>query len=160
MLGLGATQLEDDMHRLLSSLFHQGVLDDHFSQLQRLQDHDSPNFVVEVVSIYFRESEKLLTTLRALLLERECTDYKKMGTHLNRLMGSSSSIGANRVRNVCVALRTFSERSNRAGCINSLEQLEYEQCLLKSKLHELFQLEQQRLMASGLGYGYHSIMLD
>lgn len=42
----------------------QGVLDEQFMQLQQLQDDSSPNFVLEVISIYFRESEKMLTNLR------------------------------------------------------------------------------------------------
>lgn len=49
--------------------------------------------------------------------EREFSDYKKMGIHLNQFMGSSSSIGAKRVRNVCVAFRAASEQNNRAGWV-------------------------------------------
>jgi hypothetical protein len=67
MLGFGADLLWADMNRLLGFLFHQGVLDEQFLQLQQLQDHTSPNFVSEVVNIYFHESEKLLTNLRSLL---------------------------------------------------------------------------------------------
>lgn len=43
------------------------MLDEQFIQLRQLQDDSSPNFVYEVVTIYFRESEKLLRNLRALL---------------------------------------------------------------------------------------------
>jgi len=45
-------------------------------------------------------------------MERE---YKKMGIHLNQFMGSSSSIGAKRVTNVCAAFRAATDQSNRAG---------------------------------------------
>lgn len=48
-------------------------------------------------------------------MDREFSDYKKIGLHLNQLVGSSSSIGARRVRNVCVAFRSASELSNRPG---------------------------------------------
>ncbi|XP_010247594.1 PREDICTED: pseudo histidine-containing phosphotransfer protein 6-like isoform X2 [Nelumbo nucifera] len=152
MLGFGADRLRADMNRLLALLFHQGVLDEQFLQLQQLQDETSPNFVFEVVTIFFRESEKLLRNLRGLLLDRELSDYKKMEIHLNQFMGSSSSVGAKRVRNVCVAFRAASEQSNRAGCLRALELLEHEYCYLKNKLHELFQLEQQRVMAAGVRY--------
>ncbi|KAA8540497.1 hypothetical protein F0562_024584 [Nyssa sinensis] len=67
LLGLGADRLRADMNRLLASLFHQGVLDEQFLQLQQLQDETSPNFVSEVVNIFFHESEKLLRNLRGLL---------------------------------------------------------------------------------------------
>ncbi|XP_008775183.2 pseudo histidine-containing phosphotransfer protein 6 [Phoenix dactylifera] len=152
MLGLGAARLEADMNRLMALLFHQGVLDEQFMQLQQLQDESSPNFVSEVISIYFRESEKLLKNLRSLLADRECTDYTKIGIHLNQLMGSSSSIGAKRVRTVCLAFRAASEHSNWSGCLRLLEVLEHEYCYLKTKLHELFQMEQHRVMAAGARY--------
>ncbi|XP_052176473.1 pseudo histidine-containing phosphotransfer protein 6 [Diospyros lotus] len=152
MLGLGADRLRADMNRLLASLFHQGVLDEQFLQLQQLQDHSSPNFVSEVVTIYFHESEKLLSNLRQLLLDREFSDYKKMGMHLNQLMGSSSSIGAKRLRNICVAFRAATEQNNRNACLRALELLEHEYCYLKNKLHELFQIEQQRVLAAGVRY--------
>ncbi|CAN0878331.1 Pseudo histidine-containing phosphotransfer protein 6 [Linum grandiflorum] len=147
------------MNRLLSLLFHQGVLDEQFLQLQQLQDESSPNFVSEVVNIYFHESEKLLSSLRRLLMEEgeesEGCDYGKIGIHLNQFMGSSSSIGAKRVRNVCLAFRSASDRTNRHGCLRALEVLEHEYCYLKNKLHELFQLEQQRVLAAGVRYPMH-----
>ncbi|KAI9110189.1 hypothetical protein K1719_018631 [Acacia pycnantha] len=160
MLGLGADRLWADMNRLLAFLFHQGVLDEQFLQLQQLQDESSPNFVSEVVNIYFHESEKLLRNLRSLLMDKELLDYKKMGIHVNQLMGSSSSIGANRVRNVCVAFRAATDQNNRAGhvpshflsCLRALEMLEHEYCYLKNKLHELFQIEQERALAAGVRY--------
>ncbi|KAL4328379.1 hypothetical protein AHAS_Ahas13G0194200 [Arachis hypogaea] len=130
----------------------QGVLDEQFLQLQQLQDETSPNFVSEVVNIYFHESEKLLRNLRGLLMEKEFSDYKKMGIHLNQLMGSSSSIGAKRVTNVCLAFRAATDHSNRSGCLRALEMLEHEYCYLKNKLHELFQIEQQRALAAGVRY--------
>ncbi|GFP94692.1 histidine-containing phosphotransfer protein 6 [Phtheirospermum japonicum] len=101
MLGLNMDQLRVDMNRLLALLFHQGVLDEQYLQLQQLQDESSPNFVFEVVNIYFHDSEKLLRNLRGLLMDKEFTDYKRMGIHLNQFMGSTSSIGAQRFRNVC-----------------------------------------------------------
>ncbi|CAN4088510.1 unnamed protein product [Withania somnifera] len=149
MLGLGVERLRADRNRLLALLFHQGVLDEQYLQLQQLQDESSPNFVSEVVNIYFQESEKLLRNLRSLL---EFSDYKKMGVHLNQFIGSSSSIGAKRVRNVCLAFRVASEQNNRLGCFRALELLEHEYCYLKNKLHELFQIEQQRLLAAAVRY--------
>ncbi|KAI5414130.1 histidine-containing phosphotransfer protein 6, variant 2 [Lathyrus oleraceus] len=140
MLGLGADLLWADMNRLLAFLFHQGVLDEQFLQLQQLQDHTSPNFVSEVVNIYFHE------------MEREFSDYKKMEIHLNQFIGSSSSIGAKRVTSICIAFRAASEQDNRAGCLRALEMLEHEYCYLKNKLHELFQIEQQRALAAGVRY--------
>ncbi|KAH7859169.1 hypothetical protein Vadar_032482 [Vaccinium darrowii] len=152
LLGLGANQLLADMNRLLSLLFHQGVLDEQFLELQQLQDDSSPNFVYDVVNIYFNESEKLLSNLRGLLVDKEFSDYKKMGKHLNQLMGSSSSIGAKRISNICLAFRAASDQNNRPACLRALEMLENEYCYLNNKLHEFFQIEQQRVLAGGVRY--------
>ncbi|CAM8943252.1 unnamed protein product [Rhodiola kirilowii] len=152
MLGFQVDSLRADMNRLLALLFHQGVLDEQFLQLQQLQDDTSPNFVSQVVNIFFHESEKLLKNLRELLIDKELWDSNKMGIHLNQLMGSSSSIGAKRVRNGCVAFRAAAEQNNRLGCIRALEILEHEYCYLKNKLQELFQMEQQRMLAAGIRY--------
>ncbi|KAG2372386.1 histidine-containing phosphotransfer protein [Vigna angularis] len=48
-------------------------------------------------------------------MDREFSDYNKKGNHFNQFMGSSSSIGAKTVRNVCVAFRAAAEQNNRAG---------------------------------------------
>ncbi|KAL3736786.1 hypothetical protein ACJRO7_025683 [Eucalyptus globulus] len=74
-------------------------------------------------------------------MDRELSDYRKMEIHLKRMMGGSSSIGAKRVRNVCIAFRSASRQSNHAGCLRALELLEQEYCYLNNKPHELFQLD-------------------
>lgn len=51
-------------------------------------------------------------------VDKEFSDYKKMGKHLNQLMGSSSSIGAKRVNNICLAFRAASEQNNRPACVS------------------------------------------
>lgn len=43
--------------------FEQGILDDQFTQLQELQDENNPDFVVEVVTLFFQDTERLLNEL-------------------------------------------------------------------------------------------------
>lgn len=40
-----------------------GFLDGQFGQLQLLQDESNPDFVVEVVSLFFEDSERILNDL-------------------------------------------------------------------------------------------------
>ena len=41
----------------------QGILNDQFTQLQLLQDETNPEFVVEVVNLFFQDSQRLLHIL-------------------------------------------------------------------------------------------------
>lgn len=43
--------------------WEKGFLDAQFMQLQQLQDENNPDFVVEVVSLFFEDSERLLKEL-------------------------------------------------------------------------------------------------
>ncbi|XP_047312689.1 histidine-containing phosphotransfer protein 5-like [Impatiens glandulifera] len=142
------SQLQRQFVDYATSLYREGFLDDQFSQLQKLQDESNPDFVVEVVSLFFEDSEKLLSNM-AIALEQPMVDYKQIDAHVHQFKGSSSSIGAKRVKNVCVAFRNVCEEKNIEGCVNCLQQLKSEYNLVKNKLQNLFRLEQQILSVGG-----------
>lgn len=141
-------RLQQRLIQLTNSLFQEGFLDEQFTQLQQLQDDSNPDFVTEVVVLFFEDSEKLLHNL-ANALDKEVIDYKKIDAHVHQFKGSSSSVGAQRVKNLCIAFRAFCNDNNRAGCIQCLQQLKEEYYLFKDKLQDLFHLEQQILSAGG-----------
>ncbi|KAI9099085.1 hypothetical protein K1719_024852 [Acacia pycnantha] len=131
-----------------ASLFQEGFLDDQFTQLQQLQDESNPDFVVEVVTLFFEDAERLLNEL-AKALGQGSIDFKRVDAHVHQLKGSSSSIGAQRVQKVCIAFRSYCEEQNVEGCLKSLQQLKEEYWLVKNKLETLFKMEQQLLAAGG-----------
>ncbi|MED6119749.1 peroxiredoxin type-2 [Stylosanthes scabra] len=113
-----------------------------------LQDDNNPDFVVEVVSLFFQDSHKLLNDL-TIALDQKSVDFKKIDAHVHQLKGSSSSIGAQRVKNCCIAFRNFCEEQNTDACLKCLHQVKQECCLVKNKLETLFRLEQQIMAAGG-----------
>lgn len=141
-------QLQNQYIEFRTTLHREGFLDDQFVQLQKLQDDSSPDFVVEVVSLFFQDSENLLNNL-ATALHQRVVDFKQVDSHVHQFKGSSSSIGANRVKNACVAFRKFCEEKNLEGCLNYLHHIKHEYYLVKNKLETLFRLEQQILAAGG-----------
>ncbi|PSS33925.1 Histidine-containing phosphotransfer protein [Actinidia chinensis var. chinensis] len=141
-------QLQRQFVEHTASMFHEGFLDGQFSQLQQLQDESNPDFVVEVVSLFFQDSERLLNELTR-ALDQKCVDFKKVDAHVHQLKGSSSSIGAQRVKNSCFNFRNFCEEQNTEACFRCLQLVKQEYLLVKNKLETLFRLEQQILAAGG-----------
>ncbi|KAM7514606.1 hypothetical protein LguiA_004189 [Lonicera macranthoides] len=141
-------QLQRQFFDYTRSLYTEGFLDDQFKQLQKLQDDTNPDFVIEVVSLFFDDSEKLLNNL-ATALQQQIVDFKQVDAHVHQFKGSSSSIGAQRVKNVCIAFRNFCEEKNLEGCLRCLQQVKREFYLVKSRIEALFNLEQQILAAGG-----------
>uniref|UniRef100_A0A7N0UZF9 Histidine-containing phosphotransfer protein n=1 Tax=Kalanchoe fedtschenkoi TaxID=63787 RepID=A0A7N0UZF9_KALFE len=136
----------NQMHRQISamrqSFFDQGYLDEQFIQLEELQDDVNPNFVEEVVTLYYRDSSRLLQTIEQ-ALERGTYDFHKLDSCMHQFMGSSSSIGAKKVKSECGFFMEYCRAGNREGCVRSFQQLKREYAVLKKKLETYFQLLRQ-----------------
>eukprot|EP00253_Pinus_taeda_P023532 PITA_23532 len=145
---MAINELQQRRINLVTTLCQEGILDEHFTQLQQLQDEINPDFVQEVISLFFEDSQKMLNTLQN-TLNQEPVDYKKVDSCLNHFKGSSSSIGAQRVKNVCTIFRACCEEKMKTGCLQCLQELKQEYYLLKDKLEILLKLEQQIRRAGG-----------
>ncbi|XP_031255442.1 histidine-containing phosphotransfer protein 1-like [Pistacia vera] len=141
-------QLQKKLVDYKTSLFNEGILDDQFTQLQQLQDESNPDFVVEVVSLFFKDSERLFDEL-AKTLDQQNVDFNRLDAHVHQLKGSSSSIGAQRVQKVCILFRNYCEVRNIEECLKCLQQLKREYYFVKNKLETLFKLEKQIMEAGG-----------
>ncbi|XP_052192156.1 histidine-containing phosphotransfer protein 1-like [Diospyros lotus] len=144
----GVAQLQRQLADYTASLYNEGFLDEQFTQIQQLQDESNPDFVVEVVSLFFEDSERLLSELTR-ALDQPTVDFRKLDAHVHQLKGSSSSIGAQRVQKVCIFFRNLCEGQNVEGCLQCLQQVKTEYSLVKNKLETLFKLEQEVLAAGG-----------
>ncbi|EOY26928.1 Signal transduction histidine kinase [Theobroma cacao] len=124
------------------SLFDQGYLDEQFIQLEELQDDANPNFVEEVVTLYYRDSARIILNLEQ-ALERKPFDFNKLDGLMHQFKGSSSSIGAKKVKAECTLFREYCKSGNGEGCTRAFQQLKREYATLKRKLEAYFQLARQ-----------------
>ncbi|XP_010684728.1 histidine-containing phosphotransfer protein 1 isoform X1 [Beta vulgaris subsp. vulgaris] len=140
--------LERQFIDYMKSLYMEHYLDDQFTQLQKLADESNPDFVYEVVTLFFQDSEKLIDNLTK-ALNLQVIDFNQVANHAHQFKGSSSSIGAHRVKNQCVKFRAYCEERNHDGCLTVLQDLQQEYIVLKKKFEILFQLEQDIVKNGG-----------
>ncbi|XVF74509.1 hypothetical protein PTKIN_Ptkin13bG0115900 [Pterospermum kingtungense] len=103
------------------SLFDQGYLDEQFIQLEELQDDANPNFVEEVVILYYRDSARLILNIEQ-ALERKPFDFNKLDGYMHHFKGSSSSIGAKKVKAESTLFREYCKSRNGDGWQDKLGQ--------------------------------------
>ena len=78
--------------------------------------------MVEVVSLFFEDSEKLLNDLSR-ALDKQNVDFKRVDSHVHQLKGNSSNIGAQRAKNACIVFRNYCKEHNTDACLSCLQQV-------------------------------------
>ncbi|CAD5195928.1 pseudo histidine-containing phosphotransfer protein 2-like [Musa acuminata AAA Group] len=137
-----ASSLQRQLASMKKNLFDQGYLDEQFYQLEELQDESSPNFVEEVVTLFFRDSSRLVANIDQ-ALQKYPQDFRRLDNFMHQLKGSASSIGAAKMKNECTSFREFCNKENREGCLRSFQKVKKEHAVLKQKLENYFQLLRQ-----------------
>ncbi|CAA3001005.1 histidine-containing phosphotransfer 4 [Olea europaea subsp. europaea] len=140
--------MERNSHRQLAnmkkSLFDQGYLDqEQFTQLEELQDDANPNFVEEVVTLYYRDSARLIQNIEQALAEKNPLDFTKLDNYMHQFKGSSCSIGAKKLKNESTQFREYCRTGNGEGCKRTFRQVKKEYSALKKKLEQYFQFARQ-----------------
>ncbi|KAB2013391.1 hypothetical protein ERO13_A09G138100v2 [Gossypium hirsutum] len=106
--------LKTQLKNFVQSMFEEGVLDNQFSQIQALQDSTNPNFVEEVITLFCNDAERIINEINR-NLGYQNVDFSNLDSYVHQLKGSSSSIGANRLKLACANLRQASDERNKEG---------------------------------------------
>lgn len=78
------------------------------------QDDSNPDFVAEVVELYFEDSASKIEKMAARLQEG-MVDYNEMDQIVHQFKGSSASFGARAMAALCVQLRDACHQQNQVG---------------------------------------------
>ncbi|KAI3707184.1 hypothetical protein L6452_25478 [Arctium lappa] len=122
-----------------NSLFQQGYLDEQFIQLEDLQDDANPNFVEEIVTLFYSDSTRLIRNIET-ALDNYPLNFCKLDDYMHQFKGSSSSIGAKKVKEECSQFQECCKARNTQGCIAAFRQVKHEHATLKRKLETYFQV--------------------
>lgn len=133
---------------LVLELQQQGVLDDQFSQLMGLQDESNPDFVAEVVQLYYEDSAAKIDRMCSMLVV-DPPNYAELDALVHQFKGSSASLGAAAIAQLCIRLREGCQVHDRQSCIELANALRSAYVLLKSKLDLFLGLESQKKQISG-----------
>ncbi|KAJ4822786.1 Histidine-containing phosphotransfer protein 4, partial [Turnera subulata] len=125
-----------------------GYLDDQFVELEDLQDDSNPNFVEEIVSLFYSDSARLILNIDQALGDRP-TDFDKLDVYMHQFKGRCSSIGAKRVKAECAQFTEHCSAGNIEGCVRSFQQVKQEYATLRRKLETYFQLLKQAELGDG-----------
>ncbi|XP_057799855.1 histidine-containing phosphotransfer protein 4-like isoform X5 [Salvia miltiorrhiza] len=136
-VGLSTTQRIESQEKRI--YLFQGYLDEQFLQLEDLQDEVNPNFVEEVVKLFYTDSVRLIRSIE-LTLENTPWDFEKLDKIMHQFKGSSSSIGAKRVKKECTQFQEYCKVGNFDGCMREFQEVKQEHAALKRKLENYFQV--------------------
>ena len=108
------------------------------------QDETNPDFVSEVVELYFEDSASKIEKLGAILRDGAAPDFGKVDEVVHQFKGSSASFGAHAMAHCCVQLREACHARDTAACQALLGQLQASFLELRGRLETLLTLERQR----------------
>jgi histidine-containing phosphotransfer peotein len=139
-----------ELETLVRQMASEGVLDDQFQQLLALQDESNPDFVREVVTLYFEDSMGKIERVQQ-LLNGPSPDYAELDAIVHQFKGSSASLGATHITQLCIKLREACQAQNVAACAALVAQVREAYALLQARLQVFLQLEARHKAALAAG---------
>eukprot|EP00241_Pyramimonas_parkeae_P009776 CAMPEP_0114242894 /NCGR_PEP_ID=MMETSP0058-20121206/10449_1 /TAXON_ID=36894 /ORGANISM="Pyramimonas parkeae, CCMP726" /LENGTH=143 /DNA_ID=CAMNT_0001355597 /DNA_START=295 /DNA_END=726 /DNA_ORIENTATION=- len=137
-----AAAISEQIEMLQSELYGIGILDEQFAQLQLLEDESNPNFVSEMLQLYFEDTGQKLDRL-ATMIKEESVNLPELDSIFHQLKGSSSSVGAQAMAAACADCREYCQRQDQQSVPYAFERMMAAFNELKERLGELMDLQTQ-----------------
>ncbi|XWS73940.1 hypothetical protein CRYUN_Cryun02cG0172500 [Craigia yunnanensis] len=133
------TTLSQQLKNYIQTMHDQGILDHHFDHVKSLQNEENPQFVMDVISMFFNDAQNGIAQLNA-HLNSAVVDFAKVINFVHQLRGSSSSIGGQRMALACRELRHACDNRNKERCLEIFERVKQEYNTLQECLNTISQV--------------------
>lgn len=140
-------EVDEQLHRAVSTLVQEGLLTEQFFELVGLQDDHDPNFLSELIELYFTTSEEKVREMDRILENVDDaaeSDYVELGNIAHKLKGSSAIFGAQIVTELCGALREACEMRQREGCRGVIARQGEALEQLRARMKEITELDSRK----------------
>ncbi|XP_013675587.3 pseudo histidine-containing phosphotransfer protein 2 [Brassica napus] len=127
------------LQEMRQSFFNEGYLNCQYTQIEALEKDSSPYFIVEIITLYFRDSPNVIAALEH-ELAREPIELPKITKCINRLKSSSASIGAIKINNELEKANILLQAGNVEGMKEAVRRIKKEHSELRAKFETYFQL--------------------
>lgn len=138
---MSVAEVSQQIEELVNQSLRDGLLDDQFVQLMQLEDESNPDFVSEVVHLYFEDSGSKLAKLDARLSDPSPADFNEVDAVVHQFKGSSASFGAAAMAALCVSLRDAAAARDAGACRALVSQLRESYAALRERLGAFSRLE-------------------
>ncbi|XP_074326601.1 histidine-containing phosphotransfer protein 1-like [Apium graveolens] len=135
---------------LCTFFYREGIFAKDFIDLHRMQDPDDPDpeYLKEIVDVFFRDVESRLNEVDILVEEQE-VDYRKLEENVVSFRESSERNARFLVLTLLLAPDNQRLAEHHKKCVRCLRHLKYDYYVIKRNLGTLLQLENQILAAGG-----------
>ncbi|KAM7277364.1 hypothetical protein ACFE04_019230 [Oxalis oulophora] len=89
-------KLRGQIADMKKSLFDEGLLNDQFEEIEKLQDSDDPRFAEDIFTVFFNESSTRIASIET-GIEDTSQNFTMLQDALSKLHSSSCQIGAKNV---------------------------------------------------------------
>eukprot|EP00803_Ostreobium_quekettii_P005271 evm.model.scf_3647.1 EVM.evm.TU.scf_3647.1 scf_3647:743-3936(+) len=134
---------QEGIDEVVGSLVGEGVVDEHFKQLLSLQDDANPHFVAEVVEMFLKRSTTVVQEMEQKLGNTN-PDFGVVDRMVHQFKGSSATVGAHVIANICATLREGCEQQNHALCLSLLAQLKTQLHFFSNRMEPFLELNGKR----------------
>ncbi|KAF6166040.1 hypothetical protein GIB67_012937 [Kingdonia uniflora] len=131
--------LNQQLNAHVRFMYDQGLLEElQFDQLQQLKDANNPDFIVDVITLFCEDTDRILGELDK-YKGAPVLDCYKVGAYVHQLKGSSSSVGAQRVTLACVNFRQAFEENDMDRCRQAVNMISEEYSKIRKEFEKMVQ---------------------